>query len=95
METTTPSVDFTVEGAARPNRKTQVKLPGPVWVNSIDIEGQFSEYALYDARSIITRENVSMELPAPIHVSELYIEITSDQLCRYRFGVSKAKESAW
>jgi hypothetical protein len=89
---TTQNVDFTVSGVARPNRKTPVKLPGPVWINGIEIDGQFSEYSLYEGSKLTTRENVSMELPAPIYASECYIEITSDQACRYRFDVTKAKE---
>ena len=94
---TTQNVDFTVSGVARPNRKTPVKLPGPVWINGIEIDGQFLEYSLYERAEsgimrLVTRENVSMELPAPIYASECYIEITSDQACRYRFDVTKAKE---
>ena len=83
--------DTTFTGVARPNRKVEVGK-GNFWVYQVDIEGQFSEFELYDGNTLVTRENTSLELPAPIQVHELYIQIDSDQTCKYSILATPAKD---
>lgn len=83
--------DLVQEGVARPNRKVKV-VEGNYWVYQVEIDGVFSEFELYDGANLITRENTSLELPAPIHISELYIKITSDETCRYKIMLTPAKD---
>jgi hypothetical protein len=88
METT---IDKTIKGIARPNRKVRIKCE-PCWITIVEIDGTFMEWALYDADTLLAHDNSSMELLEPVHARELYISVTGDETVNYTLTITKSKE---
>jgi hypothetical protein len=80
------------KGVVRPNRKHHIGV-GPFWVESVELEGSWMEFILWDNETVIARGDVSLEFNEPVYSRDLYITITGEETCKYRIIASQAQEN--